>query len=808
MASNEPPSPRSWALFTTGVALASSAVTIVSVLGFQRLHRKRLRHDLEDDVKRATADREKASEKEGNVEDDRQTQGQPEQARPEPTSTPRYLAALAAAQEGTTNGSRAGSPRPTARPSAVAGPRGSVAAAGPSGVRPSLSTSSSGRKAAVIAGYDESLIREQLSRNYSFLGDEAMNSLRHSFVIVVGAGGVGSWCALMLLRSGVGRLRLIDFDQVSLSSLNRHACATLADVGRPKVQVCKEHFAEIAPWCDVDARIDIFRGNEAQRLLGPAKADSARKLTEVAPTYVVDCIDNLDTKVDLLAYCYHHKIPCFSSMGAGAKADPSQIQVADLNTTAEDPLARRVRRALRAKGVWGGGVMAKRNKTKGHIKAQNDGGRKAKHDGVDEDDASMNRKEVEHEAALQKLESGAGARSLKLEHSGRGVDEAQRANRRSIQTPSASRRASSNSSVGSGAYFSPLSSPIADGDAEKTDPTMQSFHLPEAVDVHSPSERNEGANGVDQSRVRPSLAMLQEPSSAVSVDQSPSRRTSSLKELAAEDIQSSFSGKIGQPGSEGVLTPHVEEDEEEVNEEENEKEQAGEKPYTIMCVYTNEKSDTRLLPLDEDEFQKGNVEELAALEDFRVRILPVLGPLPAMFGLAAATYIICDISGRQLEPLPFKGRRKTAERLWMDLETSERRYPSPGSKLSRAEMAIGPRRVPWTVEDVAYVFEEVYRCRSVVPPHETLTMGKILRWDSTLPLSVCTDRWQMRTVPLTRIFCMQQYSNVALFSKSDGQKHEEQVLKQGRSPVEVWGEEAMRMFKRRMAEERRMSVLR
>lgn len=76
------------------------------------------------------------------------------------------------------------------------------------------------------------------------------------------------------------------------------------------------------------------------------------------------------------------------------------------------------------------------------------------------------------------------------------------------------------------------------------------------------------------------------------------------------------------------------------------------------------------------------------------------------------------------------------QKLWTELEAIERKYPSPGSALTKADQALGPRRIPWTVEDVAYLFEEVYRCRSVVPPYETLTYGRLMRWDSTVPLSV------------------------------------------------------------------------
>ncbi len=86
--------------------------------------------------------------------------------------------------------------------------------------------------------------------------------------------------------------------------------------------------------------------------------------------------------------------------------------------------------------------------------------------------------------------------------------------------------------------------------------------------------------------------------------------------------------------------------------------------------------------------KRGNVDELAALEDFRVRILPVLGPLPAMFGLAVATFIICEIGGQKMEPLAFKGRRKLYEKLFHDLSVSESRYPVPGSKVERTHRRV------------------------------------------------------------------------------------------------------------------------
>ncbi|KAG0171551.1 hypothetical protein DFQ28_000808 [Apophysomyces sp. BC1034] len=207
-----------------------------------------------------------------------------------------------------------------------------------------------------INTYDESLIEEQLARNVAFLGDKGVKKLRRSFVIVVGAGGVGSWAALMLLRSGVQRIRVIDFDQVTLSSLNRHAVATLDDVGTPKVTAITKHFKQIAPFCDIDSRIELFN------------AETAEELLSGDPDYVVDAIDNIDTKLDLIKYCYDHKLEVISSMGAGAKADPSRIQIADISETFEDPLARAVRRKLKKMNIDRGVPVAYSTEKPHHVK--------------------------------------------------------------------------------------------------------------------------------------------------------------------------------------------------------------------------------------------------------------------------------------------------------------------------------------------------------------------------------------------------------------------------------------------------------
>ncbi|QRW26122.1 ubiquitin-protein ligase molybdopterin-converting factor [Rhizoctonia solani] len=327
--------------------------------------------------------------------------------------------------------------------------------------------------------YDETIIKEMLARNYAFFGEESMKKVRGGRVVVVGCGGVGSWAAVMLMRSGVSHIRLVDFDMVTLSSLNRHAVATLADVGVPKVTACKRFFERVAPWAKVDARVELWKeGSGGEDLLwwGGSPVD-----------WVIDAIDNLTTKV-------------FASMGAGTKSDPTRVQISDISNTFEDPLARSVRRRLR----------------------------------------------------LENIESG------------------------------------------------------------------------------------------------------------------------------------------------------------------------------IPVVYSTEKpSDVKLLPLPQEEYEKGNVHELGAFDDFRVRILPVLGPLPALFGLHIATYIVCDIAGKPIpNPLPVKNRGKLYEKLARDLLNRENQVTGGGIS-----------KLPLSEQDVAYIFEDLHRGRSTIPPHSVLARPQLSRWNAKEPLT-------------------------------------------------------------------------
>lgn len=136
---------------------------------------------------------------------------------------------------------------------------------------------------------------------------------------------------------------------MTLSSLNRHAVATLADVGIPKVQCLQRRLVAITPWVRFDVRGEKFEGKVAPSLLEGWGGEGGQK-----PDFVIDAIDNIESKVELLKYCHDHDIPVISSMGAGTKSDPTRIMVGDIGTSTDDGLSRATRRRLKLLGVTAG----------------------------------------------------------------------------------------------------------------------------------------------------------------------------------------------------------------------------------------------------------------------------------------------------------------------------------------------------------------------------------------------------------------------------------------------------------------------
>ncbi len=166
-------------------------------------------------------------------------------------------------------------------------------------------------------------------------GVAALEKFHQAHVCVIGIGGVGSWAAEALARSGIGKITLIDLDDVCISNINRQLHAITDTVGQDKVAVMAQRIKAINPDCIVQ-QIDDF-----------VTTDNLRQLITTDMDYVVDAIDSIKAKVALLAHCKRNKIKLICTGGAGGQTDPTQIQIADLTQTINDPLLAKVRNSLR-----------------------------------------------------------------------------------------------------------------------------------------------------------------------------------------------------------------------------------------------------------------------------------------------------------------------------------------------------------------------------------------------------------------------------------------------------------------------------
>lgn len=178
------------------------------------------------------------------------------------------------------------------------------------------------------------------TRTALLLGTEGMRRLAASHVLVVGLGGVGAYAAEEIARAGVGRMTLVDADVVSLSNLNRQLPALHSTLGKPKAEVMAARLRDINPDLEIEVRNCFVRDEETEALLDAAHYD-----------FVVDAIDTLSPKTFLIYHALQRHLPIISSMGAGAKVDPSRIRIADISKTTDCALARAVRKRLRGMGI-------------------------------------------------------------------------------------------------------------------------------------------------------------------------------------------------------------------------------------------------------------------------------------------------------------------------------------------------------------------------------------------------------------------------------------------------------------------------
>lgn len=180
---------------------------------------------------------------------------------------------------------------------------------------------------------------DAFSRSELLIGKDALEKLASATVAVFGIGGVGSWAAEALARSGVGGFRLVDDDSVCLTNINRQIIALRTTIGRPKVEVMRERILDINP----EARVEIFQEFYAE--------GNAALFFTPGLSYVIDAIDSVSSKLDLIVRAKSLGIPVMSAMGAGNKLDPTRFEVADIYSTSVCPLARVMRRELRKRGV-------------------------------------------------------------------------------------------------------------------------------------------------------------------------------------------------------------------------------------------------------------------------------------------------------------------------------------------------------------------------------------------------------------------------------------------------------------------------
>ena len=182
-------------------------------------------------------------------------------------------------------------------------------------------------------------MNEQHSRTEMLIGTEGVEKLQNSRVIIFGVGGVGGYAAEALARAGVGHIELVDSDCVALSNINRQIIATHNTVGMYKTEAMRDRIATINPECRVVCH-SIFFDNDTKCQFNFTNYD-----------YVIDAIDSLGAKIELIASAYESGTPIISAMGAGNKLDPTLFEVSDISKTTVCPLARAVRIALRKRGI-------------------------------------------------------------------------------------------------------------------------------------------------------------------------------------------------------------------------------------------------------------------------------------------------------------------------------------------------------------------------------------------------------------------------------------------------------------------------
>ena len=180
---------------------------------------------------------------------------------------------------------------------------------------------------------------QTFARFSMMIGEDGIEKLRNSHVIVFGVGGVGSYTVEALARSGVGHITMVDFDEISESNINRQLHSLRSTIGKSKIDVMKDRILDINPDCKVEL-VKRLVYDDVDEVLGNNKYD-----------FVVDAIDVIGSKINLIEYCAKNNINIISSMGFGNKMHPEMIEIAKIKNTSVCPMARTIRSILKKKGI-------------------------------------------------------------------------------------------------------------------------------------------------------------------------------------------------------------------------------------------------------------------------------------------------------------------------------------------------------------------------------------------------------------------------------------------------------------------------
>ena len=180
---------------------------------------------------------------------------------------------------------------------------------------------------------------QTFARFSMMVGEDGIEKLRNSRVIVFGVGGVGSYTVEALARSGVGQITMVDFDEISESNINRQLHSLRSTIGKSKIDVMKDRILDINPNCKVEL-VKRLVYDDVDEVLGNNKYD-----------FVVDAIDVIGSKINLIEYCAKNNINIISSMGFGNKMHPERIEIAKIKNTSVCPMARTIRSILKKKGI-------------------------------------------------------------------------------------------------------------------------------------------------------------------------------------------------------------------------------------------------------------------------------------------------------------------------------------------------------------------------------------------------------------------------------------------------------------------------